>query len=72
MVTDTSLWVEVARGEDPDKVVLRTPRIGVDRAGEWALTPLRFAFGECRWVSRRETLKNALKMTKRLDSARRR
>lgn len=43
LTTDTRLFVE--RGESgaiPDDLIARTPRIGIDYAGEWAARPLRF------------------------------
>lgn len=40
----TGLWLEA--GEPiPARRIVRTPRIGVDYAGEWALEPLRFIIG---------------------------
>mgnify|MGYP006276246805 CR=1 FL=1 len=36
------LWIEAATVAVPRRLVSRTPRIGVDYAGEWAEKPLRF------------------------------
>ena len=38
----TGLWIEDAHGPIPQNAVQRTPRIGVDSAGEWAAKPYRF------------------------------
>jgi DNA-3-methyladenine glycosylase len=43
--------VWLAPGELPDRVE-RTPRIGVDYAGEWAARPLRFSIANDRYRSR--------------------
>lgn len=40
--TQTGLWIESRTHPLEKQRILRTPRIGVDYAGEWALKPLRF------------------------------
>jgi DNA-3-methyladenine glycosylase len=40
----TGLWLEASGVIVPRRLVVRTPRIGVAYAGEWAEKPLRFVF----------------------------
>jgi DNA-3-methyladenine glycosylase len=51
-LVDGPIWVE--EGEGPAGRVLRTPRIGVDFAGAWALRPWRFLLAESAWTSSRK------------------
>ncbi|MEI6223381.1 MAG: DNA-3-methyladenine glycosylase [Deltaproteobacteria bacterium] len=46
------IWIE--DGEGPVGRVVRTPRIGVDFAGTWALRPWRFLLAESAWTSGRK------------------
>jgi len=39
---DSDLWIEDRGFRVPRRKLLRTPRIGVDYSGEWALKPYRF------------------------------
>jgi len=40
--TSTGLWIEESGVVVPEHHIIRTPRIGVDYAGEWAAKPYRF------------------------------
>lgn len=49
LITDNRMWIEPRRHEPPEPV--NTPRVGVDRAGEWARAPLRWYLPGCAHVS---------------------
>ena len=54
LTTSDTLWLERRRGDTPAPgSVVACPRIGVDYAGPWALTPLRYYLPESIHVSRR-------------------
>ena len=43
---DSELWIEDRRLTTPSNEIIRTPRVGVDYAGEWAKKPWRFVWNE--------------------------
>lgn len=49
LITDHRMWIE-PRDEEPAEPVC-TPRVGVDRAGDWARAPLRWYLSGCAHVS---------------------
>jgi DNA-3-methyladenine glycosylase len=49
LVTDHRMWIEPRLREPPETV--NTPRVGVERAGDWALAPLRWFLPGCAHVS---------------------
>jgi DNA-3-methyladenine glycosylase len=51
----SGLWLELAPGPVPPRLVTRTPRIGVGYAGAWAEKPLRFVVDPARLTTMKAT-----------------
>ena len=51
MVTSSSLWLERGNPSSPD-LIMTSPRVGIDSAGEWVAAQLRFYHADCPYVSK--------------------